>query len=238
MVLNPGSTSIVPAGFVQHKLTPQRVIPIADVDYMDWEFDEPSDDDDNEVRVFVSISEEERAIIKRYGYHHEPLEKDVTLFDSLDMQHLEQAQADELQGADPTSHAFLRMEHKQQLEWAQEQKIDITIIDYLAAPYRKRCANRFEATLTERKMNGRLMEFKKSLTLIVASDRFYGDLKARREQWKRETLLGGRAPEELDYRKFRQPKEHRIISTSVKSFAVPTNMPVRLSSSFAANGSR
>jgi hypothetical protein len=154
---------LIPAEFVQHKLTPQRIIPIADVEYMDWEFEEPLDDDDNEVRVFVSISDEERAIVKRYGYHHEPLEKDVTLFDAHIMQKLEEAQQQELESADPAAHAFLRMEHKQQLEWAQEQKIDITIIDYLAAPYRKQCANRFEATLTERKINSKLMEFKKKL---------------------------------------------------------------------------
>ena len=154
---------IVAAQFVQHKLTPKRIIPIADVEYMDWEFDEPRDDDDNEVRVYVSISEEERAILKRYGYHHEPLDKDALLFDEVDMQQLEEAQQQELMTADSTINALLRMEHKQQLEWAQKQKIDITIIDYLAAPFRKQCANRFDMTLAERKMNSKLIEFKKKL---------------------------------------------------------------------------
>jgi len=36
------------------------------------------------------------------------------------------------------------------------------------------------------------------------SNKFYGNLREQREQWKRETLLGGRAPEDLDYRKFRE----------------------------------
>jgi arsenate reductase-like glutaredoxin family protein len=79
------------------------------------------------------------------------------------MQELQDAQQRELENSDPATHAFFRMEHKQQLEWAQEQKIDITIIDYLAAPYRKQCANRFDATLTERRINSKLMEFKKKL---------------------------------------------------------------------------
>ncbi len=156
-------SSIIPASFIGYKLTPQRVIPIAKVSHMDWEFDEPADDADNEVRVFVSISEEERAIIRRYGYHHEPLEKQVPLFDAADIANLQKAHERELETSDPSIHGALRLEHKQQLQWAEEQKLDLTIIDYLASPFRRQCADRFEATLTERKINSRLMEFKKKL---------------------------------------------------------------------------
>ena len=49
----------------------------------------------------------------------------------------------------------------------------------------------------------------------MPSNRFFGDLKDQREQWKTETLHAGYTPEELDYSQFRrraseQPEEYEI----------------------------
>lgn len=155
---------IIPAEFVQEKLIPKPLVPMAEVDYMDWHFDEPEHDDDNEVRVYVVLSREDIAIIKRWGYQHDPLEKKAPLFDPLDLELLERSQQDELDAAaDPNTRAMLAIEHKQQLAWAREQEIEITIVDYLACPYRKPCENRFQATLVQRQMTSRLVEFKKKL---------------------------------------------------------------------------
>ena len=61
-------SKIIPAEFVRHKLVPKPELPIADVEYMDWYFDEPVDDEDHEVRVYVTLTEEDVAYIKRRSY--------------------------------------------------------------------------------------------------------------------------------------------------------------------------
>src|SRR5690242_4429030 len=50
---------IIPAEFVQQKLIPKPLVPMAEVDYMDWHFDEPEHDEDNELRVYVVLSRED-----------------------------------------------------------------------------------------------------------------------------------------------------------------------------------
>lgn len=153
-------SQIIPWKVVEYKLTPNALTPNSNVP-MDWEFDEPADDDDNEVRVFVSLSPEDVAIIKRHGYHHYTIEKKVKVFGSADMSALEELQQNELDFAStPAERAFLKIEHKQQLEWAQQQEYDLTILDYLAAPFRRNFEDRYQATLGQRAINGKLSEFK------------------------------------------------------------------------------
>src|SRR5690242_18130726 len=62
-------SQIIPWKVVEYKLAPNVLTPNSNVP-MDWEFDEPMDDNDNEVRVYVSLSPEDVAIIKKNGYQH------------------------------------------------------------------------------------------------------------------------------------------------------------------------
>jgi len=157
-------SQIVPAEFVQHKLIPKPMVPMADVEHMEWYFDEPEHDDDHEVRLYVALSAEDIATIKRWGYQHDTLEKKIPLFDTVELDNLIQAQHQEIEQAnDPHTRAALSIEHNQQLEWARQQFIDITILDYLASPYRKQCENRYQTTIAQRQINGRLAEFKTKL---------------------------------------------------------------------------
>jgi hypothetical protein len=74
---------------------------------------------------------------------------------------LEELQQMELDSATvPAASAFLKIEHKQQLEWAKQQQYDLTILDYLAAPFRRNFENRYQATLGQRDINSKLSEFK------------------------------------------------------------------------------
>src|SRR5690242_14437615 len=73
-------SKIVPAELVIHKLAPKPLSPMADVEYMDWEFDEPQHEDDHELRVYVSLSREDIAIVKRWGYQHDVFEQ-IPLFE-------------------------------------------------------------------------------------------------------------------------------------------------------------
>ena len=160
-------SSIIPAEVVKHKLTPKPLASMPDVEYMDWHFDEPTNDDDNEVRLYVGLSREDIAIIKRWGYQYDVFET-MPLFEPADITALQELQNEEYSRAvaseaDYSTLAGLYMEHRQQLEWAEQQQIEITILDYLALPYRKQFENRFQATLAQRKITSKLAEFKKKI---------------------------------------------------------------------------
>jgi hypothetical protein len=153
-------SSIIPWKVVEYKITPNALTPTSNVP-MDWEFDEPEDDEDNELRLYVSLSPEDVSIIKRHGYHHRPIEKSVKVFGPADLAALEELQIQELEySASSAARAFLRIEHKQQLEWAREQQYDLTILDYLASPFRRMFENRYQVTLGQRDLNSKLSEFK------------------------------------------------------------------------------
>jgi hypothetical protein len=138
-------------------------MPVADTDYMDWHFDEPVDDDNYEVRVYVTLTEEDMTYINRRGLRYDVFER-IKLFEPADLERLETAQQQELAFAsDPHTRAQLQIEHKQQRERAEEQEVEITIIDFLASPYRKQFENRLKATLGERDINRKLADFKKKL---------------------------------------------------------------------------
>ncbi len=154
---------IVPAEIVQHKLTPKPIIPMPDVEYMIWHFDEPQHDADNELRLYVALSREDIAIIKRWGLQYEVFDT-MPLFDPADLATLQLRQAEERRAfPDMQMPIVLEIEHKQQMEWAEQQQIEITILDYLALPYRKQFENRGQMTLAQKKITSKLAEFKKKI---------------------------------------------------------------------------
>src|SRR5690242_8889715 len=50
-------SSIIPWKVVEYKITPNDLVPNSNAP-MDWVFDEPQDNEDNELRLYLSLSEE------------------------------------------------------------------------------------------------------------------------------------------------------------------------------------
>jgi hypothetical protein len=151
------------ADYVRHKVAPPAPISLPYVDHMHWHFDEPRDESDHEVRLYAVLSQEERALVRRWGLQHHAFEQE-TLFDDEALERLQTDQSLELASApDPQLKASLAIEHKQQLAMAREAKIDITIEDYLSYPYCKQFGNRYQATNGQRKFNKIMTDIRKML---------------------------------------------------------------------------
>jgi hypothetical protein len=151
------------AAFVKHKVAPVAPGSLPYVETMHWHFDEPHDANDHEVRLFLVLSQEERALIWRWGLQHHAFEQE-TLFDDQALEALQGAQRHEIDSAaDPQLRASLAIEHKQQLAIAREAKVDITIEDYLAYPFRRQFVNRYQATNGQKKLQGIVNSIRKML---------------------------------------------------------------------------
>lgn len=154
---------INPVEFIQHKLTPETIIAAPEVENMRWKFDEPADDYDSELRLFLAFSRDERALIRRFGLDDEVFETEPA-YDDDAAERLQLAQHQELEAAiDPRIRAALQLEHTEQTAWAKEQKLEITLSDYMAFPYRRKYVNRGQLTGAERKLHGRLVNIQKRL---------------------------------------------------------------------------
>jgi hypothetical protein len=146
--------------FVADKVAPKAPTSVPPVDEMTWEFGEPG----TTVKLYLALSQEERAIIKRWGLDELPLEEEP-LFDDTALDKLAEAQQKELlQEKDEGTLAALRIEHRQQIKTAKAQKWGRTIEYYLQWPYTREFETRFQATQYRNSLERQILpNFRKTL---------------------------------------------------------------------------
>ena len=97
-----------------------------DVSKMQVDWDRFHGPDDHTVRLFVALSRDERAHLNEHGYNDDVLGEEPILDDAI-LAEIREAQETEIaQAPDPTTESALRMEHREQLEAAKNEKIEIT----------------------------------------------------------------------------------------------------------------
>ena len=178
------------ADFVKERIAPRPIEDLPEASAFRFFFEEPRDEYDNEIRLYVFMSAEDHAIMKRFGLGAHEFETEP-LFTQEALEQLQEAQSKELTGTvDPHLKACLKIEHQEQLEFAREAKIPRTILDYCAFPYREQCGSRLQMTNRQRRLAGIVSSIKKMLDEYVTSERFAAELRKIRQEWERAATAG------------------------------------------------
>lgn len=149
--------------FVRDKLMPISNVAVPVVVCMQWHFDDPKDDQDTELRLYLVFSQDERALIKKWGLNQRVLSTEP-LFDDEALKALEEAQVKEMECVeDEASRASIAIEHKQQLSAAKEAKFETTLETWLAYPYRRRFKDMYTMMNYRRHLNQELTALRKNL---------------------------------------------------------------------------
>ena len=151
------------ADLVKERLAPSSPLSVPPVHAIQAEFLEPDDENDHRVRLLLALPAEDVALIYRWGLDKHHFETEP-LFDDEAIEQLQWAQEQEIIAtADPHIIASLKIEHKEQLAYAREEKIGRTIADYMAYPYTEYFTDRYQATNRQRKLQSVVIEIKKML---------------------------------------------------------------------------
>lgn len=142
--------------FVRQKAVPQPPEHWPEqIEHMTVDWGEP--EDNCTVELYLALSYDERAAIKRHGLNEKVLEEE-DLFDDDDLERIERAQEKELRHiSDPRIAAAYRAEHQSQLAQAKRETWGKTIEYYLTYPYTKTLPTPYQATLYRKKLEKKVL---------------------------------------------------------------------------------
>src|SRR5262249_7892832 len=138
--------------FLRHRVAPPIPASLPALNTMEWWFDDERTDEDHEMRLYLVLSDDYYKRTKRFGIEHHVFEEEP-LVDDVTFERIRLAKQYELENAfDPHTKAALQIEHKQQVAWLRDQKIGITVADFMAFPYRKLFPDRLQMMRGQQKV--------------------------------------------------------------------------------------